>query len=100
MFGLAVGTANAALFLAIARLPVAMAIVLQNMAPALVVLWSLLTHRRRPAATVPIALAAMIIGVAFVVDLPAAGTGQISLTGLAYGLLTAVAVASFSILGP
>ncbi|KQC37747.1 EamA family transporter [Frankia sp. ACN1ag] len=29
----------------------------------------------------------------------AAGTGRISLTGLAYGLLTAVAVASFSVLG-
>ncbi len=72
---------------------------LQNIAPALVVLWTLLAQHKRPSATVPIALAIMILGVAFVADLPAAGTGRISLTGLAYGLLTAVAVASFSVLG-
>jgi drug/metabolite transporter (DMT)-like permease len=47
-FGLAVAISNAGLFLAIERLPVAVALVLQNLAPAFVIMWALAQTGRRP----------------------------------------------------
>lgn len=98
-FGIAVGIANAAFFLAIERLPVAVAIVLQNLAPGLVALWVLLSTRRTPSARTTAALIVALIGVALVAGFPGTTLGTINLVGIGFGLLTAAAVAAFSILG-
>jgi drug/metabolite transporter (DMT)-like permease len=92
-FGLSVAVANAGLFLAIARLPVAVALVLQNLAPAFVIGWQLLRLR------VLVCLAASLLGVALIVELPTAPLDSIDLLGVGFGLLTAVGVAAFSVFG-
>jgi drug/metabolite transporter (DMT)-like permease len=92
-FGLSAAVANAGLFLAISRLPVAVALVLQNLAPAFVIGWRLLRPRMLAC------LAASLLGVALVVELPTAPLGGIDLLGVGFGLLTAAGVAAFSVFG-
>lgn len=98
-FGLAIGVANASLFFAIDHLPVAVAIVLQNLAPAFVVIWILLTTRRMMSARVAGGLALSLAGVILVVQLPTTPLGDIDALGVLFGLTTAVGVAAFSVLG-
>jgi drug/metabolite transporter (DMT)-like permease len=98
-FGLSVSVANAGLFLAIQRLPVAVALVLQNLAPAFVMAWTLVRTRKAPSLRVLAGLGAALAGVAFVVELPTAPLGSIDLPGVAFGLLTAAGVACFSVFG-
>ncbi len=98
-FGVATAAANAALFLAIDRLPVAVALVLLNLAPAFVVAWVAVTARRRPEGHVIAALGVAIVGVGLVVDLPNASLGSSDLTGVAFGVATAAGVAVFSAYG-
>ncbi|AQW56367.1 hypothetical protein SHXM_09830 [Streptomyces hygroscopicus] len=98
-FGLSISVANAGLFLAIQRLPVAVALVLQNLAPALVVLSVLVSTRRAPSARVIAGLVAALAGVACVVELPTTSLGKIDLPGLGFGLLTAAGIAAFSYFG-
>lgn len=98
-FGVAVAVANAAFFLAIERLPVAVAIVLQNLAPGIVAVCALLATRRAPTARTAVALLIALVGVALVAGFPGATLGSIDLVGVGFGLLTAVGVAAFSILG-
>jgi len=92
-FGLAVAVANAGLFLAISRLPVAVALVLQNLAPAFVIGWRLLKPR------VLACVVASLLGVALVVELPTAPLGSIDLLGVTFGLLAAAGVAAYSVFG-
>ncbi|MGO4756099.1 EamA family transporter, partial [Streptomyces sp. 2MCAF27] len=96
-FGLSVALANAALFLAIDRLPVAVALVLQNLAPAFVVGWGLATARGLPSARTVAGLLAALGGVALVVELPTSPLDDLDLTGIGLGLLTAAGVAAFSV---
>jgi drug/metabolite transporter (DMT)-like permease len=98
-FGLSVALANASLFLAIKYLPVAVAMVLQNLAPAFVILWTLLATRRAPGVRVVVGLLAALVGVALVVQLPSASLSGISPLGVLFGLTTAVGVAGFSVFG-
>lgn len=98
-FGLTVGVANAALYLTIARLPVAVALVLQNLAPAFVFAWSAVMTRRLPALRTVLGLVIAFVGVAFVVELPTTPIGSISLSGVFFGLLTAAGAAAFSAFG-
>jgi drug/metabolite transporter (DMT)-like permease len=98
-FGLSVAVANAGLFLAIDRLPVAVALVLQNLAPAFVVAWSILATRRLPAVRIVLGIAVALVCVAFVVQLPTAPLDRIDLAGVGFGLLTAAAVAAYSASG-
>jgi drug/metabolite transporter (DMT)-like permease len=98
-FGLSVSVANAGLFLAIQRLPVAVALVLQNLAPAFVVLSALVFTRRVPSARVLAGLVAALAGVACVVELPTTPLDKIDLPGLGFGLLTAAGIAAFSHFG-
>ncbi|GAB7045439.1 EamA family transporter [Catenuloplanes indicus] len=98
-FGLSVGLANALLFLAIAHLPVAVAMVLQNLAPAFVVAWLVLAGRCRPGVRIVAGLLLALAGVACVVELPSTPVGEVNLPGLLFGLGTAAAVAAFSVLG-
>ncbi|WP_344821226.1 EamA family transporter [Actinocorallia longicatena] len=98
-FGLGVAVASAALFLSISRLPVAVALVLQNLAPAFILGWTAIVTRRRPSRRVVLGIALALGGVAFVVELPTAPLDRIDLLGVVYGLLTAVAVGVYSLLG-
>jgi DME family drug/metabolite transporter len=65
-FGLSIAAANLAYYLAIALLPVAVAIVIQYTAPGLVVAYSALVTRRRPSGRVLAALGLTVAGVALV----------------------------------
>jgi DME family drug/metabolite transporter len=98
-FGLAIALANGAFFMAIARLPVAVAIVLQNLAPTFVIAWNAIRLRRLPSARVRLALAGATVGVVLVAGLGHRSAAPISWTGLGFGLVTAVGVAAFTLLG-
>ena len=98
-FGVAVAAANASLFLAISHLPVAVAMVLQNLAPAFVLGWLLVVQRRPPRLFVIFGMLLAIGGVALLVRLPTTPLLEVNLLGVAFGLATAAAVAAFSVLG-
>jgi drug/metabolite transporter, DME family len=101
-FGLAIAGANYFYYSAIQELPVAVAIVIQYTAPALVVLWLAAAERKRPSRRVVWALAAAIAGVALLSDLPlvlSSGDFTLSAGGIAFALGSAVAFASYIVLG-
>jgi DME family drug/metabolite transporter len=98
-FGLAVGVANATLFLAIKHLPVAVAVVLQNLAPTFVVVWTLITTGRVHATRVVLGVALALLGVVLVVQLPTTPVGDMDLVGVVFGLATALGTAAFSVFG-
>lgn len=98
-FGIAVAVSNAALFLAIDKLPVAVALVLQNLAPAFVVGWVLLVTRTLPSPRVVLGLVVALLSVALVVELPTTPLGDIDVVGILLGLLAGAGVAAFSVLG-
>ncbi|ATL31034.1 Permease of the drug/metabolite transporter (DMT) superfamily [Streptomyces formicae] len=98
-FGIAVAVSNAALFLAIDKLPVAVALVLQNLAPAFVVGWVLLVTRTLPSPRVVLGLVVALLSVALVVELPTTPLGDIDAVGILLGLLAGAGVAAFSVLG-
>ena len=97
--GLAIAIANACLFLSIQHLPVAVAMVLQNLAPAFVLGGHLVATRRRPDPRVVLGLLVALAGVALVVELPTTPLGELDLAGIGFGLATAAGVAAFSVLG-
>ncbi|MFE0174006.1 DMT family transporter [Streptomyces sp. NPDC059002] len=98
-FGIAVAVSNAALFLAIDKLPVAVALVLQNLAPAFVVGWVLLVTRTLPSLRVVVGLVVALLSVALVVELPTTPLRDIDAAGILLGLLAGAGVAAFSVLG-
>lgn len=98
-FGLAIAVANACLFLAISHLPVAVAMVLQNLAPAFVVGWLVVLGRCRLGLAIALGLVVALAGVALVVELPTTPLGEVNLLGVGFGIATAVGVAAFSVLG-
>lgn len=85
-------------YLAIQRLPVAVAIVLLFTAPILVVLWTAVTSWCLPSRFVLIALSLSIIGVILVSNLFAGGIGQVNWFGIFVGLTTAVFFAAYILL--
>jgi drug/metabolite transporter (DMT)-like permease len=97
--GLSIALVNAAYYLAIDHLDVAVAIVLQYTAPALVVLWTAATLRRKPAPEILTALIAAVIGVVLVVELPLGGVGRLDTIGLLFGLASAALFAAYTLLG-
>lgn len=101
-FGLGIAAVNFTYYLAISRLPVAIAIVIQYTAPGLVVLWVAAVDRARPTARVLGALALAFAGVALLAELPALiARGELTLDGV--GLLaaigSAVSFATYMLLG-
>lgn len=98
-FGLSIGIANAALFTAIRLLPVAAAMVLQSLAPVLVVGWECVRSRSRPSAVVLIGLAFALPGVALVAGSTGPAGSRLDPAGVVAGLVTAVGVAAFALLG-
>jgi drug/metabolite transporter (DMT)-like permease len=95
-YGVAMSVANAGLFVAISRLPVAVALTLQNLAPVFVLAFGLVVTRRAPRPGVLVGLAVALLGVALVVELPTAPLSEIDLLGVCAGLVTASAVGVFS----
>ena len=96
--GLAIALVNAAYYIAIERLAVAVAIVMQYLAPALVVIWTAVTTRKRPASNIVIAVVAAFVGVVLVAELPGGDLGRLDLPGLAAGLGAAVMFATYTLL--
>ena len=95
--GLAIALVNAFYYLAIQRLAVAVALVLQYTAPALVVAWVALRTRKRPAPEILVALGATFAGVVMVSELLAGDIGSLSLVGIACGLGSAVMFATYTL---
>lgn len=98
-YGLCTALANGFLFVAISLLPVAVALVLQNLAPVLLIAGGLVVARRWPSPSVVIAQALALVGLALVVGLTGRDTSRVSGLGLLVGVGSAVAVAAFSALG-
>jgi DME family drug/metabolite transporter len=98
VLGLCIALVNAAYYIAIQRLAVAVAIVLQYLGPALVVLWTAATLRRKPSREVLIAVLIAFTGVVLVSELPAGNLGRLDGFGIAAGLASAVLFASYTVL--
>lgn len=88
--GLSLAFVTVTYYVAISRLPVAVAIVIQYTAPAIIVLLNALRHRRLPARTTGFAAVIALLGVMLVSEL---GTHQLQLDPL--GFLAAVLSALF-----
>jgi DME family drug/metabolite transporter len=95
--GLSIAGVNSVYYLAIERLDVAVALVLQYTAPALVVAWAAFVLRRAPGRDVLAALAATFVGVVLVSDV-GAGIGDVNALGIAFGLASAVLFATYTLL--
>jgi drug/metabolite transporter, DME family len=97
-FGLAIALVNLTYYVAIDRIPVAVAIVLQYSAPAIVVTWAGVTSRRRPPLPVLVALGGAIAGVVLVSGVLGGGLGDLDALGIAMGLGAALMFAAYTLL--
>lgn len=101
-FGLAVAGVNLFYYVAVAELPVAVAITVQYTAPGLVVVWVMAAERRLPPRRIVWALVLALVGVAMLAGLPrvlrAGGLG-LSVLGLAAAFGSAVTFAGYMLTG-
>jgi drug/metabolite transporter, DME family len=97
LLGLSIALVNAAYYLALDHLAVAVAIVLQYTAPALVVIWIALRTRRSPARDVGAAVIGALAGVVLVSGLWGGGLGGIDTFGVAMGMGAAVMFATYTL---
>jgi DME family drug/metabolite transporter len=97
LLGASIGLVNAAYYVAIDHVPVAIAIVLQYTAPALVVLWIAATLRRAPEPDIVRSLIAALAGVVLVSGALSSG-GDTSGLGIAMGLTAAFLFATYTLL--
>jgi drug/metabolite transporter (DMT)-like permease len=95
--GLSITAVNAVYYLAIQRLDVAVALVLQYTAPALVVAWAAFILKRGPDRNVLGALLATFVGVVLVSDV-LSGVGELDALGVVFGLASAVLFAAYTLL--
>lgn len=98
LLGLSIALVNAVYYMAIARLDVAVALVLQYTAPALVVMWVALTNRRPPAREVVLALLVTFTGVVLVSGLVGGDIGGVTPVGIAFGFASAFLFATYTLL--
>jgi DME family drug/metabolite transporter len=98
LLGAALALVNATYYAAIDRLPVAVAVVLQYTAPALVVVWSAAASRRPPTAATTAALVVALAGVALVAGLPSGSPRALDPVGVAIGLGAAASFAAYALL--
>jgi drug/metabolite transporter, DME family len=102
LFGLSIAAANYFYYSSVASLPVAVAIVIQYTAPGLVVLWLALATRRPPSRRIVGALAAALLGVALLAELPtllSGGDTSLAGRGVAAAIASAFAFASYILTG-
>ena len=95
--GVALALVNVTYYVAISRIPVAVALVVQYAAPAFVVAWSSAVARRAPSPDVLAASAVALLGVVLVVDLFSA-QGRIDALGIATAMASAVFFAAYTVL--
>ena len=96
--GLSIPAVNAVYYLAIQRLAVAVALVLQYSAPVLVVAWTAVRTRKLPRPLLLGTLVAAVVGVVFVYELPAGDLGSLDGIGLLLGLSAAVFFSAYTLL--
>ena len=96
--GLSIPAVNAVYYLAIQRLAVAVALVLQYSAPVLVVAWTAVRTRKLPRPLLLGTLVAAVVGVVFVSELPAGDIGSLDGIGLLLGLSAAVFFSAYTLL--
>ena len=96
--GLSIPALNGVYYLAIQRLDVAVALVLEYSAPVLVVTFTALRSRRLPSRLMVATLAAAIVGVVFVAELPAGDIGDLDALGLLFGFAAAVAFSAYTLM--
>jgi drug/metabolite transporter (DMT)-like permease len=99
LFGALLGLVQFAYFAAIARIQVAAAILLEYLAPALVVAFAWLVQRRPASPTTLVALAAAVGGCALVVEAYDPAALSLSSAGIAFGLLAAATFAGYILVG-
>jgi drug/metabolite transporter (DMT)-like permease len=80
---------HASYFLAISRMDIGVALVIQFLAPALLLVWLRVVHKRRPAPSLWAAVALSIVGCALVVDAPS-GASDLDAIGVLAALVGAV----------
>lgn len=95
--GIAIALVNGFYYMAIQKLAVAVALVLQYSGPAMVVAWVAVTTRKRPAPEVLVALGATTLGVVLVSELLGGDIGSLSLVGIACGIGSAVMFATYTL---
>jgi DME family drug/metabolite transporter len=95
--GIAIALVNGFYYVAIQRLDVAVALVLQYSGPAMVVAWVAFATRKRPPREILIALGATFTGVVLVSELLAGDIGSISLVGILCGMGSAVMFATYTL---
>lgn len=98
--GIALAAVNLTYFMAIQRLPVAIAVVIQYTAPALVVAYELVVEGRRPTRAIVLALAGVLVGVALVSDTIGAlgATQSLDTFGLVLAGASAFGFAAYNLL--
>jgi len=99
VLGICIGLVNAVYYVAIDRLPVAVALVLQYTAPAMVVVYTAARLKRRPGNEVLVAVLLALTGVALVSGAIGADLGSVDALGVAMGLASAVLFASYTLIG-
>lgn len=96
--GVALALVNATYYVAVSRIPVAAALVIQYTAPALIVAWAGLAARRFPPRDVAWALVAALVGVVLVMDLPGSISGGVDRLGVAMAIASAFFFACYTVL--
>lgn len=96
--GVAIALVNAAYYIAIDRLEVAVAIVIQYTAPALVVVWVAVKSRRVPPAKTIVAVVAATIGVALAAEATNADFGLLNTGGLLAAGASAIMFSTYTLL--
>jgi drug/metabolite transporter (DMT)-like permease len=102
VFGCSIAGANVSYYASLSRLPVAIAITVQYTAPGLVVLWAAVAEGRRPGGRVLASLAAAVVGVALLSELPSAirsGHLRVDAAGLVLSVVAAFAFATYMVTG-
>lgn len=92
----AVAGTQLAFFNAVRTLDVGVALLLEFLAPVLLLAWTSLRTRTRPATATLFGAALTMVGLAFVLELT--GTASVDPVGVAWGLLAAVCVSAFFVL--
>jgi DME family drug/metabolite transporter len=99
ILGVCIGLVNAVYYVAIDRLPVAVALVLQYTAPAMVVVYTAARLRRRPGNEVVVAVLLALAGVALVSGAIGTDLGSVDALGVTMGIASAVLFASYTLVG-
>lgn len=96
--GIAIALVNGVYYIAIQRLDVAVAIVLEYTAPALVVMWVAIRNRKVPNPEILAAVVAAVLGVAMISEVFSADLSGLDAVGLSAGIASAFFFATYTLL--